>query len=61
MKQDKKIYELVSKLINELTQWKDFVDSANPCAYTDRIIEKVICDSGNLKEMYEKNFEEGNM
>ena len=59
MKNDKKILEAMKDIYNTAAYFIDFVEEANPCAHTDRMVEKVIAKSEELKKLYGNNFEGG--
>ena len=55
MQNDKKILETVRKIKKEAKDYTDFVESANPCAYTDRIVENIIKEAETLKSLCDLN------
>lgn len=59
MRNDKEILEVMKEIYNSAAYFIDFVESINPCAHTDRMIERVIAKSEELKKLYYNNFEGG--
>lgn len=59
MKNDKKILEAVKEIYNLAAYFIDFVEEANPCAHTDRMLEKIISTAEEVKKLQSENFEGG--
>lgn len=53
MKNDEKIKAKAVELKSYLDGFLDYINSFNPCAYSDRILETVIDLSKKLEKLYE--------
>lgn len=56
MKNDKKILELMREIRDACAYFVSYVEGLNPCAHTDRVVEKVITLAADLKEAQDNNF-----
>ena len=55
---DKKIAKEMKRLSDFTKEFNEFVDSiGNQCAYTDRIVEKIIEISEEIAKLYQDNFD----
>jgi len=52
MQNDKEIKALISEISAEAKKYLGFVTDANPCAYTDRMVEEIIEKSKRLEELH---------
>jgi len=59
MENDKKILEAVKEIYNIAAYYIDFVEGANPCAHTDRMLERLISKAEEVKKLHLQNFEGG--
>lgn len=59
MRNDEEILEVMKEIYNSAAYFIDFVENINTCAHTDRMIERVIAKSEELKKLYKNNFEGG--
>ena len=59
MKNDKKILEAMHDLSCWAAYYIDFVEGANTCAHTDRVIEHVVEKAEEIKKLHSENFEGG--
>lgn len=59
MKNDKKILEAMHDLSYWAAYYIDFVENANTCAHTDRVVEHVVEKAEEIKKLQAGNFEEG--
>lgn len=57
MENDKKILETVKEIYNVAAYYIDFVEGANPCAHTDRMLERLISKAEEVKKLHKENFE----
>lgn len=55
MKNDKKILELVRQIRDASAYFVSYVEAANPCAHTDRIVEKILDLAEDLEKEYDSN------
>lgn len=59
--QDKKIKKLVEEIGHDVGQFQQAEGMlGNQCAWTDRMVEKIIEDAEKLKKTYENQFKEEN-
>lgn len=59
MKNDKKILAAVEEIYKVAAYYIDFVEGTNPCAHTDRMLEKLISKAEEVKTLHQQNFEGG--
>lgn len=59
MKNDKKILEAIIDLYKWSAYYIDFVERANTCAHTDRVVENIVAKAEEIKKLQEENFKEG--
>jgi len=52
-KKDKKILELTKELKEECNNFIEFVTTLNPCASTDRKLEKILNISKEIEHVYQ--------
>lgn len=51
---DKKMNDILYDMLGDIRDWREFVARfGNPCAVTDRIIEKIIGAAHELEKVYE--------
>lgn len=52
----------ILKAMKELNYWSayyiDFVEGANTCAHTDRVVEDVVAKAEEIKKLHEEQFSE---
>jgi len=58
---DNKIKNLVKRIRNECNEYLDYINMYNECAYSDRMIEKIISNLNQLRIIYNSNFEVNNI
>ena len=58
MKNDKEIFKLMTDIAYWCEAYLDYVDTANTCAYTDRIVEHVYEKAEEVKKLHAENFKE---
>ena len=59
MKNDKKILEVMKDISYWSAYYIDFVEGANTCAHTDRVVEHVTEKAEELKKLHVGNFVKG--
>lgn len=55
MSNDKKILELVRQIRDASAYFVSYVEVSNPCAHTDRVVEKVLSLAEDLRKEYGSN------
>lgn len=55
MTNDKKILEKVTEIRKSCEAYISYVTELNPCAYTDRMLEKLIAEGKELETLYDNN------
>lgn len=56
MKNDKKILDLIKDIKSSADFYVSCVKAYNPCAHTDRVIEKILKSAEELRKLYDSNF-----
>lgn len=56
MKNDKLILEKVESILDKARIYAGFVANANPCAYTDRLLEDIVEDAKEIEKLHNNQF-----
>ncbi len=56
MKNDRKVLNKAKSIHNKLGAWINYVTGLNQNSYSDRILESIIQEVGELSQLYNKNF-----
>ena len=56
MKNDKLILEKVESILDKARIYAGFVENANPCAYTDRLLEDIVTEAKEIEELHNNQF-----
>lgn len=59
MENDKKILEAMRDISYWAAYYIDFVEQANTCAHTDRVVEHIVEKAEEVKKLHEENFKGG--
>lgn len=55
MTNDKKILDLIKDIKSSADYYVSYVEATNPCAHTDRVVEKLLKDAEELRRLYGSN------
>ncbi len=56
MKNDKLILEKVENILDKARIYVGFVENANPCAYTDRLLEDIVKEAKEIEKLHDNQF-----
>lgn len=56
MKNDKLIREKVESILDKARIYVGFVENANPCAYTDRLLEDIVKEAKEIEDLHNNQF-----
>lgn len=55
MRNDAKIKDQIKKMAHTTSAFLDYTEQLNQCAYTDRLIETLLAQASELKDLYDTN------